>query len=346
MDIKFIGEMINRISPSGREENLQKLLYSRYKTDFEEFTVDEQGNLTGVFNVGKNFSVMLAAHADEISLIVTGYNPDGTLQVEKNGGIRAGLYVGAKVKILTPDKIIFGAVGTNDELQKKSDVTAEDLFIDIGCDDKSEAEKLVPKGSYAVHDSSLAPLANGKYCARAFDDKIGVYIIFEAAKKARLLGADCAVYATATTGEETTGRGAYFAASKLKPDVCVTVDVTYATDYKGSGEPGDVNIGKGGVICLGSVPNGKLNEILKKCAEELSLPVQYEVFAGRTGTDSDTMLKTCEGIPQVLFSVPLRYMHSPVEVLSERDVDGMIEILAHFIAKLNENVNLLPYTLD
>ena len=148
------------------------------------------------------------------------------------------------------------------------------------------------------------------------------------------------------TGEETTGRGAFASASRLKPDVCVAVDVTYATDYKDPGEAGDVSLGKGGVICRGSVPNAKLNEILEESAKELNLPVQFEVFAGRTGTDADTMLKTGDGIPQTLFSIPLRYMHSPVEVLSVKDVDSMIDVLALFLTKLNGDISLLPYSLD
>ena len=192
----------------------------------------------------------------------------------------------------------------------------------------------------------MVELQNDKLAGRAFDDRIGVYIIFEAAKKAIEMGAKAGIYATATTGEETTGRGAYSSSSRLKADVCVSVDVTYATDYKNPGEPGDVSLGKGGVICRGSIPNAKLNELLEESAKELELPVQFEVFAGRTGTDSDTMLKTCEGIPQALFSIPLRYMHSPVEVLSAKDVDSMIDVLALFLTKLDGSVSLLPYTLD
>lgn len=345
MNKDFLKEIISCVSPSGKEEMLQKCIYQHYKNDFDEFFVEEQGTLTGICQKEASFRIQLAAHADEISLIVTGYNSDGSLQVEKNGGINPKLYVGTKVQILTPNGVIKGIVGTNESLTDKEKVAADQLFIDLGCESKDEAEKLVPKGSYIVHDTDLVELQNDKLAARAFDDRIGVYIIFEAAKMAISMGAKSGILVTATTGEETTGRGAYASTSKLKPNVCVAVDVTYATDYSNPGEAGDVALGKGGVICRGSIPNAKLNDLLESCAKELDLPVQFEVFAGRTGTDADTMLKTNTGVPQTLFSIPLRYMHSPVETLSIKDVDSMIEILALFLTKLDENYSLLPYTL-
>lgn len=346
MNRAFVREMIQCISPSGREAALQKKIYEHYREVFEEFQVDEQGTLTGVINQEASFKIQLAGHADEISLVVTGYESDGSLKVDKNGGIRTKLYVGSKVQILTPDGILKGVVGTNGSIDKKETVDVKDLFIDLGCQDDKEAKALVPLGSYIIHDTDMTELQNGRFAARAFDDRIGVYIIFEAAKRAKELGAGSGIYATATTGEETTGRGAYFSASRIRPNVCVAVDVTYATDYKDPGEPGDIKLGQGGVICRGSIPNPRLNELLEKCAEKLQLPVQHEVFAGRTFTDADTMLKTSSGIPQVLFSIPLRYMHSPVEVLDEKDVDSMIEILAQFLAELKEEYSLLPYSLE
>lgn len=346
MNLEFVKEMISCISPSGREEQMQKCVYRHYKEVFDEFMVENQGSLTGIYNKKATFKIQLAAHADEISLIVNGYNSDGSLQVDTNGGIRTKLYIGTKVQILTENGVVKGIVGTNASLQGKEKVAANELFVDIGCDTKEEAQGLVPKGSYVVHDTDLSVLHNGRLAGRAFDDRIGVYIIFEAAKKAIAMGAKSAIFATSTTGEETTKRGAYASTSRLKPDVCVAVDVTYANDYAGSNAGGDVKVGKGGVICEGSIPNRRLNQLLAECAAELNLPVQYEVFADWTHTDADAMLKTGEGVTQTLFSIPLRYMHSPVEVLSMDDVDSMIEILALFLTKLDENYSLAPYTLD
>lgn len=345
MDKEFFREMIECASPSGREEMLQKCVYKHYKEDFDEFAVEAQGSLIGIYKKDADFKIMLAAHADEISLIVTGHNSDGTLEVQKNGGIKPKLYAGSHVRILTPEGIVGGVVACNGDTDEKAELKASELVVDLGCDTKEEAQELVPKGSYVVHDVGMAQLAKDRLAGRAFDDRIGVYIIFEAAKKAISMGADSGLLAAAVTGEETTGRGAYSSASRFKPDVCVTVDVTYANDYKGSGEQGDVALSKGGVICRGSVPNPRLNDLLAECAKELELPVQYEVFAGRTGTDADTMIKCNESVPQVLFSVPLRYMHSPIEMLSVADVDSMIDVLALFLKKLDGKYSLQPYEL-
>lgn len=346
MNLELVKEMISCISPSGREDQMQKCVYRHYKEVFDEFMVEDQGSLTGIYNKKAPFKIQLAAHADEISLVVNGYNSDGSLQVDTNGGVRTKLYIGTKVQILTENSVLKGIVGTNASFQGKEKVAANELFVDIGCDTKEEAQKLVPKGSYVVHDTDLSVLQNRRLAGRAFDDRIGVYIIFEAAKKAVAMGAKSAIFATSTTGEETTKRGAYASTSRLKPDVCVAVDVTFANDYIGSNAGGDVKVGKGGVICEGSIPNRRLNKLLAECAAQLNLPVQYEVCSGWTHTDADAMLKTAEGVTQTLFSIPLRYMHSPVEVLSMDDVDSMIEILALFLVKLDENYSLAPYTLD
>lgn len=345
MSIKVLEDLMKCVSPSGKEEMLQKFLYNNYKDTFDSFEVMKQGSLIACINKDAKFKVLLAGHADEISLIVTGHNSDGTLEVGCNGGIRPKLYVGTKVQILTPTGIIKGVVGTNDSLQKKENVSADDLFVDLGCKNKDEVSNLVPKGSYIVHDSDIIELQNNCFAARAFDDRIGVYIIYEAAKKAKEKGASIGIYVASTTGEETTGRGAYECASHIKPDVSIAVDVTYANDYKGSDEPGDVEIGKGGVICHGSIPNKAINDLLEQCANDLNLPIQHEVFAGRTGTDSDTMLKTCDGVVQALFSIPLRYMHSPIEVLSISDVNSMIEVLAEFLVRITADYNIVPYIL-
>ncbi len=153
------------------------------------------------------------------------------------------------------------------------------------------------------------------------------------------------VYVTTTTGEENTGRGAYQATSLYKPNIVVAVDVTYATDYLANAEPGDVKLGKGGVICNGSIVNRKLNQILKDCAIKLNLSYQEEVFAGRTGTDGDTALKTNDGPAVVLFSIPLRNMHSSGEIVDFTDVLNMIEVLSSFLCEVNKNTNLLPFEI-
>lgn len=343
MDRNFLNNIIKTPSPSGREDQLIKLVVDYTKPFAEYYIYDNQGSVSVVYNKENDFKVMLAAHADEISLVVNGYNSNGTLTVDANGGVRAKLYVGTKVRIIVDDKIVNGVVGTNASLNNKEKVSPSDLFVDIGCTTSDQAKQVVKLGSYIIHDTDMMDLQDDFVAGRAFDDRLGVFITQMACIKAKQMGAKSGIYCTATTGEETTGRGAFSSASIIKPNISLIVDVTYASDYQGANCPGDVNVGKGGVICLGSIPNRKLNNLLEECAKELELPVQFEVFTGRTGTDGDTIVKTNDGVPQVLFSIPLRYMHSPIEVASYKDIQSMIDIIALFLVKINKNYSLKPY---
>ena len=216
---------------------------------------------------------------------------------------------------------------------------ASDLFIDLGMS-LEQTKELIPLGSYVVHSQSPKDLANDYFSARALDDRLGVFIINSALIKAKEKGAKIGVYSASTVGEETTTRGAYYVSNIVKPDFAIIVDVTYASDYIGSDVRCDINVGNGGVICHGSLPNKILNKKLKDTAKKLNLPIQEEVWPARTCTDGDTIIKTNDGTPIVLFSIPLRYMHSPVEIASYKDVESMIEILSEFLADITEKVDL------
>lgn len=338
MDKKFLKEIINTPSPSGGEYILQRKIKEYMKEYSDNQISDDQGDLINIINENSSYKILLASHCDEISLIVDGYNSDGTLKVSANGGVSASIYLGSHVDVVLEDDIIHGVVGTNHSLDKKGDLKAHDLFVDIGLNLK-ETKKLVPLGTYIVHSSGLYNLKNNFFSARALDDRLGVFITQSALIKAKEKGAKVGVYAASTVGEETTMRGAYYVSSKIKPNFAIVVDVTYSSDYIGSDVRCDIDVGKGGVICHGSLPNKKLNKLLKETAKKLNLPIQEEVWPARTCTDADTIIKTNEGTPIILFSIPLRYMHSPVEVASYKDVESMIEILSEFILDIEKLMN-------
>lgn len=343
MSKDILLNLIEKVSPSGLEREVQQYLAKTYKSDFNKFEVSEKGVLTCTYNENSDFSIMLAAHADEISLIVDGYNSNGSLKVNKNGGVRSMLYQGTKVKVILENgKILNGVMGVNDFAKE---VKIDDCFVDCGFFSEKEARENVPLGSYVVHDTDTRELQNNLISGRAFDDRACDYIIHEAAKRAYELGSKNKIYVTTTTGEENTGRGAYQASETYKPNIFVAVDVTYATDYSQCDERGEVELRKGGAICNGSITNRKLNQLLRDCAKELNLPVQEEVFAGRTGTDGDTALKTNNGPIIVLFSLPLRYMHSPAEVISYDDVESMIKVLALFLVKVSKEMDFAPFEI-
>ena len=343
MNKEILFNLIEKDSPTGLEREVQQFLANTYKASNNRFEVSEKGALTAIYNESADFSIMLAAHADEISLIVDGYNSNGSLKVNKNGGVRARLYQGCKVRVIRPDgKVFNGVCGYNDF---SKEVKLDECFVDCGFLNEEEARKNICLGSYVIHDTDCKELANNLISGRAFDDRACDYIIHEAAKLAMEEGCKNKIYVTTTVGEENTGRGAYQASSMYKPNVFVAVDVTYATDYPQCDERGEVKLRCGGAICHGSITNRKLNALLKECADELNLKVQDEVFAGFTGTDGDTALKTGISPAITLFSLPLRYMHSPAEVVSLDDIDSMIKVLARFLTKLNKNMNLAPYEI-
>ena len=341
MNKEFLYEMLDTMSVSGHEIGLQKKVIKEMMPYAHEIRTDYTGNVVCVLNPEADFKVLLAGHIDEIGLVVTHICGDGLLKVAKAGGIRPGVYPGHQVMI--GQKGIPGVVILNDAM--KGDIKDKDLYIDIGAKDAADARKYVEEGDPVHLNTYHLELQNDYLCARAIDDRGGAFIVLEALKKAKQMGCKIGVYAATTVGEETTMRGAYWAASKVKPDVAIAVDVTYAQDYPGTdpAESGDVKLGAGPVICNSSIANRKVNELLKKCARDNEIPYQIESFLGRTGTDADKMHVSCEGVVTALLSLPLRYMHSPSEVCHMYDVQNAIDLLANFLCTISGDTNLDPF---
>ena len=341
MNQEFLYEMLDTMSVSGHEITLQKKVIREMTPYADEIRTDYTGNVVCVLNPEADFKVLLAGHIDEIGLIVTHICADGLLKVAKAGGIRPSVYPGHQVMI--GEKKIPGVVILNDNL--KGDIKDKDLYIDIGAKDAADARQYVEEGDPVHLHTYHLPLQNGLLCARAIDDRGGAFIVLEALKKAREMGCKIGVYVATTVGEETTMRGAYWAASKVKPDVAIAVDVTYAQDYPGTdpAESGDVKLGGGPVICNSSIANKKVNDLLKKCAKENDIPYQVESFLGRTGTDADKMHQSCDGVTTALLSLPLRYMHSPSEVCQISDVEYAVNLLANFLCTIHRDTNLDPF---
>ena len=343
MNKEFLYEMLDTMSVSGNEIGLQKKVIKEMTPYADEIRTDCTGNVICVLNPDADFKVLLAGHIDEIGLIVTHIQSDGLLKVAKAGGIRAHAYPGHQVMIHHGDVQVPGVVILNDAM--KGDIKDKDLYIDIGAKDAADARKYVEEGDPVHLHTYHLPLQNGLLCARAIDDRGGAFIVLEALKKAKSMGCEVGVYAATTVGEETTMRGAYWAASKVRPDVAIAVDVTYAQDYPGTdpAESGDVKLGAGPVICNSSIANRKVNELLKKCAKENDIPYQVESFLGRTGTDADKMHQSADGVVTALLSLPLRYMHAPSEVCQIRDIEHAVNLLANFLCTINRDINLDPF---
>lgn len=345
MNKDFLMELLCSNGVSGSEAEIEKKIYDRMMLIADVVSVDEMGTVTAVVNPQAPFRVLMTGHADEIGLMVTAVTSDGFLKVTNIGGVYATTYPGHKVRIHTGKGIIYGAVVNTRELCKKEGLKASDLTIDIGAVDREDALKAVSLGDTVNFDTDVRELLNGRITGRAMDDRVGAYIVMEALTLAKERGASVGVYAAATTGEETTGNGAYFTASRVHPNIAIAVDVTYTSDYAGidMGLTGDISVGKGPVICNNPSIHKKVNEKLLEAASKLNMPVQIEAANGRTGTDGDIMHRTCLGVPFALVSIPLRYMHCPDEVGSLKDIQDCAELLAQFLCDCSENMDLKPF---
>ena len=345
MNKEFLFELLKTGSVSGNEAELEKKIYDYMQDKADVVTVDELGNVTAAVNPDAAFKVLITGHADEIGLMVSAIGSDGMLMVTHIGGIYTTTYPGHKVRVYTKNGVIYGAVANSRDIAKNKDLEASGLRIDIGAKDREDALRYVELGDTVTFDTDVRELLNGCITARALDDRLGAFIVMEALAKAKQQGASVGCYAVSTTGEETTGNGAYFSASRIKPNIAIAVDVTYTSDNCGisEAESGDIAVGKGPVLCNNPSIHKKVNARLRECAAKLNMSVQTEAASGRTGTDGDIMHKTGLGVPFALVSIPLRYMHNPAEVGSLADVQDCIDLLAAFFVSCTADMNLKPF---
>ena len=345
MNKEFLLNLLKTGSVSGNETQLEKKIYDYMQDKADLVEVDELGNVTAAINPEASFKVLATGHADEIGLMVSAIGSDGMLMVTRIGGIYTTTYPGHKVRIYTKNGVIYGAVANSREIAKNKDLDASALRIDIGAKDRADAQKYVELGDTVTFDTDVRELLNNRISGRALDDRLGAFIVMEALAKAKEKGASVGCFAVSTTGEETTGNGAYFSASRVKPNIAIAVDVTYTSDNCGISvaETGDISVGKGPLICNNPSIHKKVNQQLRACAQALNMAVQTEAASGRTGTDGDIMHKTGIGVPFALVSIPLRYMHSPAEVGSLKDIQDCIDLLTEFFVSCTADMNLKPF---
>ena len=330
MNENFLEQLLSQISVSGYEEPVQDVVENHMKDCADEIRRDEMSNLICVVNPEAEKRIMLSAHADEIGLMISNITENGRLQVIDRGGIILATYLGQQVQIRTANGIVYGVVEACRELTKKSDLKTSDFLIDIGAVDREDALRYVSLGDPIVLDTHIRRMANGRMTARALDDRIGVFIIMEAVRKAKERGCKAGIYAASTVGEETTKSGAYWTSTRIQPDLAVVVDVTYTSDYEGvnAADTGTVTLGKGPVLCNSPLIPPQLNRQVEEIAARRGIPVQYETASRLTCTDADKIHFENGGTPVILVSIPLRYMHSPAEVADEKDVEGCIGLVA------------------
>jgi putative aminopeptidase FrvX len=281
--------------------------------------------------------LVVMGHIDEIGLIVTHIDDQGYLWFREVGGWDAQILVGQRVVLSTRDGEIPGVIGKKPihllrEEERKKVVEVRDLHIDIGARDSEHGRELVRVGDVAVIDGDPIELPNGRVAARALDNRLGSFVALEAARLVAEQGGASGweVVAVAAAQEETTFGGSRTSAFSLEPDAAIVVDVTHATDAPGIEvkQAGKHELGSGPVLSRGSTLHPRLCELIYETAEREQIPFTVEAIGRNTGTDADAVHLSRGGVPTALVSIPLRYMHSPVELVALDDVHSCARLIA------------------
>lgn len=343
--LDFLKKLISTPSPSGFETRGQRVWLDYVKPLAEATETDAYGNAVAWFNKGGSPRLMLAAHADEIAMTVNFINEQGFIYVRRVGGIDPAITKAQRVNIHTRNGPVRGVVGNVAPHLMKLEGEPKlpkihDLFIDIGVSNRHEAEKLVRVGDPITLTDEFEILRGDLAVARAFDNRIGTFAVAEALRllnesKKKLHAEICVV---SNIMEEVGCLGARQIAYTLKPDVALVVDVTHATDYPtvSQAQHGDIKIGQGPAITHGGPNHAEVVARLEAVAEAQKIPLQHEAMSSSSGTDTDVIFWTRGGIPSGLVSLPNRYMHSPVEVVSLKDLEYIPRLLAAFALSLKK----------
>lgn len=305
------------------------------KYTFNVYT-DVLGNIIA-HNPGKGKRLMIIAHHDVVSLMITYIDANGFLYVKPAGGIDSSILSARKVIIKHEEKYITGIIGKKPihlmREEHNGKVSYDSLWIDIGAKNQEEAKKMVSIGDYAYFCSEREGLANNLITGSYFDDQIGLDIIIELAKRFRGLELSWDIYFVASNHEEIGTRGAFVAAHSIKPDVCICIDATHATDYPTMNiiSDGDIKLGEGCVLAKGPNIFPDLFLELKNLAEKNNIRYQVEVSPYQTGTDANVIQLSGDGVKTAVVSVPCRYMHTPHEVCSKDDIESAIKLIAEFM---------------
>jgi putative aminopeptidase FrvX len=339
----FLKTLVNTPSPTGHEARGQRVWLDYVKQFADTTFSDAYGNCVAVLNKGGSPRLMLAAHADEIALVVNYIDSDGFLYVRRMGGVDAAITKAQRVTIHARKGPVKGVVGNVAPHLTKSDKDRRvpeipDLFIDIGAGSAGEAEKLVQVGDPITLSAEFDVLRDDLVVARAFDNRIGTFAVAEALRllKSSRGKLEAEVCAVSNIQEEVGLLGARQIAYSLKPDVALVVDVTHATDYPtvNKAAHGNVKIGHGPTVTHGGCNHPEVVARIEATARAKKIPLQHEAMSASSGTDTDVIFWTRGGIASGLISLPNRYMHSPVEVVSLKDLEKIPELMAAFAQSL------------
>jgi endoglucanase len=316
----------------------------------DEIRFLSHGSVAAIRNPKGSPRVIVTGHADEIGLAVHHVDDRGFLYVRPLGGFDHMTSVGLAVDVNTARGAIPGVMGRKpihllepDERTKLGKI--QNVFVDIGAGSKKEALSKVAIGDSITYRPGLTRLGSDLVSSKSLDNRAGVFSAGEALRRLGRTNPKACVIALSTVGEEIGGDGAFTAAHALEPDVAVAIDVTFATDQPdvSANETSEVKLGEGPGIARGPRLNPAVVTLLEAAAKKKRIPYQVELLHGRTGTDGDPIYRSRSGVPLGIVGVPCRYMHSPVEVVSLRDLDRIADLLAAFCMSLGPGTSFAPF---
>jgi endoglucanase len=347
--LDFLKKILETPSPSGYERPIQDVVRN-YVADFaDKVTTDLHGNVIAVRNADAPLRVMLAGHCDQIGMIVQYIDSDGYIYLQTIGGWDPQQLVGQRMTVWTADGPIAGIISRKPihlltEEERKQVVKLKDMWLDIGAKDKSEAEGLVRVGDPVTLQLGFQPMRNNFANSPAMDNKCGLWVCVEALRRASQKKLNCALYAVSTVQEEIGLRGAQTSTYGINPQVGIAVDVTHATDCPTieKKQEGDKCLGRGPVVYRGPNMNPRVVEKLVAAAMSNEIPIQMGAMGRVSPTDAGTMQTSRAGVATGLVSIPNRYMHSAVEMISLDDIDRAADLLAAFAVGLAGNDDFTP----
>jgi len=342
----FLEAYLNNPSPTGFESSGQKMWLDYIKPYIDEHFIDTYGTVVGIINPKAKYKVVIEAHADEISWFVHYITKDGFIYLRRNGGSDHQIAPSKRVNIHTKKgmvKAVFGwpAIHTRTAANEKAP-KLDNIFLDCGCKDKKEVEKLgVHVGCVVTYEDNFIVLNNKYYVGRALDNRIGGFMIAEVA---RLLHKNnitlpFGLYITNSVQEEVGLRGAQMIVEQIKPDVAIVTDVCHdtGTPMLDKIKQGDTKCGEGPVLTYGPAVQTNLLELIINTAKKNKIPFQRAAASRSTGTDTDAFAYATGGVASSLISLALRYMHTTVESVAKKDVENVIRLIYESLQNIKSN---------
>ncbi|MBC8034526.1 MAG: M42 family metallopeptidase [Chitinophagaceae bacterium] len=348
----FFRNYINNPSPVGFESSGQKLWMEYLKPYVDSFITDPYGSAVGIINGKAPFKVVIEAHADEISWFVNYVTPEGLMYLKRNGGVDHQIAPAQRVFIhgkKGPVKAVFGWPAIHTRLgnpdAKEQQPRVDNLFLDCGARSKKELEDLgVHIGAVVTYADGFDELANDYYIGRAMDNRAGGFMIAEVARllKENKKKLPYCLYVVNAVQEEIGLRGAEMIARRLKPDVAIITDVTHdtTTPMVNKITEGEISCSKGPSLAYGPAIHNKLLHFVEDIATQKEIPVQWRALSRSTGTDTDSFAYANDGCPSVLISLPLRYMHTTVEMIHKGDIENTVKLIYETLLSITPDTNL------